>query len=329
MMRETRGLGRGMWAAVATLALGGCGDGSSEMDVVVVDNGTISEGPITVGEGLAFELDLRVDDGFDSFEAPTDLEVVPENSGDLLVEVVGTVPATTGEATRVRLTPLVPGPGSVRFFADNAVEDPTFHYDALTVDDAEITATVQGHPESETTGAEMTVFAGSRVLFSAVYRAGGQRVIGRERFEVESTTDSSFLDSGDDAQQMLDVAGIPHDAVVSSPSSGTVMTIHAVDATGIWLTELEVNGAAFTSEEPFALAVGEQVRVDLVPSSRQGARIWGVAATQAEWELRGTSIAETSRDADGGYFEGMAAGETTILFTYGEAQAALVVGVSP
>lgn len=327
-----RGAGQVLAGLVTTLALAtGCDDGPSEMDVLVVETGTVTEGPVSVGRGLWFELDLRVATSSGSFEAPTDLEVVPENASDLLVEIVGADTTPSGQATRVRLTPLVDGPGSVRFFADNAVEDPTFRYDAVAVDDADLTASIQGEPDSETTGTEMTAFVDSRIFFSALYRSGGQRVLGHEDLEVESSgsASSAFLDLGSsNLPAMLDLDESPHDATVRSPASGATFVVHAVDVTAIWLTELAVDGAPFTAEAPFELGVGDAMRVDLIPSDRGGARIWGMSPTPAEWELRGSSIRETGRDADGAYFEGASPGETTVLFTYGAAQAAMVVAVS-
>lgn len=307
----------------------GCEEAPSEMDVVVVETGTVTDGPVTVGSGLSFDLSLRVGSAPGPFEAPKDLEVVPEGASALLVEIVG--PDSTGQATIVRLTPQAPGAGSVRFFADNAVEDPTFRYDAVEIDEAEITATVQGENESETAGPEMTVFVASRVFFEALYRSGGQRVLGRELLEVDAPADAGteFLDLSDASlPQLLDVDETPHDAVVRSPASGDIFTVHAVDVTAVWLTELLVNGEAFAATAPYEMNVGDEVRVDLVPSSRPGARIWGLPPTPAEWDIRGDSVSETGRDGDGVYLEAVSAGDTNIVFTYGAAQAAMEIAVS-
>lgn len=322
-MRSTAGSG------LVVLLLAGCGESSSEMEVVVVETGVVTDGPISVGNNLSFDLSLRVGDAPGPFEAPADLEVVPEDASALRWERVDA--GSTDQETLLRLTPLSAGSGSVRFFADNAVEDPTFRYEAVEVDTAEITCTVQGAPDSETTADEMTVFVGSRVFVEAAYEAGGARILGREVLEVDAPDDASteFLDLADSSlPQLLDIDTTPHDATVTSPATGDTVTFHALDATGIWLTELVVNGEPFDAEAPFEMTVGEEARIDLVANSRPGARIWGVSPTPAEWELHGDSVSETGRDVDGLIVTAGRAGTTTIVFTYGAAQAAIEIAVS-
>lgn len=310
------------------LLVAGCEEAPSEMDVVVAETGVVTDGPVTVGNGLSFDLELRVGSAPGPFEAPTDLEVVPDDASALRVEIVG--PTSSGQGTTVRLTPLAARSGSVRFFADNAVEDPTFRYDAVEIDEAQITANVQGEPDSETTGDEMTAFVGSRIFFEAEYRSGGVSVLGRELLEVDAeASGTSFLDLSDASlPQLLDLGETAHDAVVRSPASGDIFTVHAVDVTAVWLTELLVNGAPFASEAPYEMTVGDEVRVDLVPSSRPGARIWGLSPTPPEWDIRGSSVVETGRDGNGVYLEAAMAGDTNVIFTYGAAQAAMELSVS-
>ena len=330
-------LGNSISILAGLLLATGCGDSANEMQVYVVESGAVTTGPVATGVGLGLEIVLRVGTTVGSTEQPEDLEIVPVEGG-VLVEELGGVNFTSGsglapggdQGTLVRLTPQSTGTKTIRLFADNAVEDPTLTLDARNVDVTEFTATVQGFNDSAATTDEMNVFVSNRIFITALQRSGGQRVYGREALEVESPPGSgtSMLSFSDPfITQTLDVGDAPHDAVVRSPASGDTLTVHALDTSSIWLLGLMVGGEDYDGSAPFALAVGERVLVQVVATDRYGDPIPGNPPAAATWEIRGTSVTEDSSSGRGTWFSGAAAGQSTILFQWGDAQAALTIDV--
>lgn len=340
MRLEDRMLGSALWL-VLVLAGAGCGDDAAdEMQIYVVESGAVTSGPVATGAGLGLEVVLRVGMTLGGTEQPEDLEVVPLEGGVLVEELGGVVFSYDGsidpggsEGTLVRLTPETPGTKTIRFFSDNAVEDPTLTIDARAVDETRWNATVQGDTTSApSTDAEMNVFVGNRVFLQAAFRSEGDLVFGRERFEVDAPQGSgtSILVYDDPfITQTLDVGDAPHDAVVRSPSSGDTLTVHALDTTGIWLLGLLVDGDPFDGTAPLSMSVGDLVRVELTAASRSGDPIPGNAPAAPTWEIHGASVVEGSPTARANsvQLEAQSAGESTILFQWGDAQAALTIAV--
>ena len=321
----------------SSLLATGCGTSASEMQVYVVESGAVTTGPVAAGVGLGLEVVLRVGTTLGSTEQPEDLEVVAVE-GDVLVEELGGVNFTSGgslaaggdQGTLVRLTPQSTGTKTIRLFADNAVEDPTLTLDARTVDATEFNATVQGFNDSAATTDEMNVFVGNRIFVTATERSGGQRVYGREAFEVDAPQGSgtSMLSFSDPfITQTLDVGDVPHDAVVRSPASGDTLTVHALDTSSIWLLGLTVGGEDYDGSAPWTLAVGEQVLLQRLAADRFGDSIPGNPPAAPSWQIRGTSVTEGSASPRGTWLRGEAAGQSTILFQWGDAQAALTIDV--
>ena len=176
------------------------------------------------------------------------------------------------------------------------------------------------------------VFVGNRIFLSAVERSGGDRVFGHESFEVDAPDGSgtsmlSFSDAFLD--QTLDVGDLPHDATVRSPASGDTLTVHALDTSSIWLLSLVVGGEDYDGSEPLSLAVGEQLLVQLVAKDRSMVPIPGNPPAPPSWQIHGTSVAEGSANSRGTWFRGEAAGQSTVLFEWGDAQAAVTIDVTP
>lgn len=341
-MRQPLGIVGCAVMLASAVAGSGCGDdGGSEMQVYVVESGSVTTGPVLTGAGLGLDVVLRVGSTFGSYEEPADLEVVPVDGGVLVEELGGVAFSFDGsvdpggtEGTLVRLTPEAPGTKTIRFFSDNAVEDPTLTLDVRAVDATEFDATVQGDTSDRgDTGTEMNVFVSNRIFLQAIERSGGQRVLGREHFEVDAPDGSGtemLVYDEPFFSQTLDVGDAPHDAVVRSPASGDTLTVHALDASSIWLLGFLVDGEPFDGAAPLPLTVGSIVRVELTATDRGGDLIPGSAPAAPTWEIHGSSVVDGGPTAlaNAGQFQADSVGESTILFQWGAAQAALTIDVA-
>jgi len=122
---------------------------------------------------------------------------------------------------------------------------------------------------------------------------------------------------------------LPHDAIVRSPSSGSTLTVHALDNSSIWVLGIRVGGTDYDGSQPLSVSVGESVLVELTASDRSGAHIPGNPPAPPTWQVRGSSVVEASSSTRGAWFRGESGGESTILFQWGDAQAALTIDVTP